>query len=132
MVYVREAHASDGARPRAGIDVLEPTNFEERLGVATTCRADLGLKLPVLVDNMKNSTERAYSAWPDRLFLIGSDRKVLYRGGQGPRGFSPSELEASMKEFAAAAKRKELSAEEREAIMERLRARRKKRLNEKE
>tara|TARA_R110002072_G_C7876900_1_gene527687 strand:- start:244 stop:570 length:327 start_codon:yes stop_codon:yes gene_type:complete len=107
-------------------------NFEERLGVASTCRADLGLKLPVLVDNMKNSTERAYSAWPDRLFLIGTDRKVVYRGGQGPRGFKPSELEAAMKEFAGRVKQKELSVEDRNAILERLRARRKKKLSEEE
>lgn len=80
---------------------------------------------------MKNTTEKAYSAWPDRLFLIGTDRKVVYRGGQGPRGFKPAELEAAMKDFVSEGKKKELSKDDREAILERLRARRKK-LKEKE
>jgi iodothyronine deiodinase-like protein len=99
--------------------------------VAKTCVSDLGLKLPVLIDDMKNTTEKGYSAWPDRLFLIGSDRKVVYRGGQGPRGFRPSELEAAMKDFVSEGKRKELSEDDRKAILERLRARRKKKLEKK-
>lgn len=130
MVYLHEAHASDGARPRAGIEVQEPKTLEERFKVAASCRAGLKLKFPVLIDDMKNSTDKGYSAFPDRLFLVGKDRKVLYRGGPGPRGFKPSELEGAMKELLGASKKKALSDEQREAILKRLRERRRKKLSE--
>ena len=40
----------------------EPTTADERAEVAQTCKADLGLRLPMLLDDMENSTDAAYSA----------------------------------------------------------------------
>ena len=40
---------------------------------------------------------RAYGGYPDRLYLVGKDGKVVYRGGPGPRGFRPDELEREIK-----------------------------------
>jgi hypothetical protein len=31
------------------------------------CVAKLGIKFPAVVDRLDNSTERAYTAWPERL-----------------------------------------------------------------
>lgn len=122
VVYVREAHATDGARPRFDVDVTEPTTLEERLGVAARCQADLGVELPMLIDGIDDATERAYSGFPDRLFLIDTEGKVAYRGAPGPRGFKPAELEAAIERLLAAPPP---SAEELEAIEARLKARRK-------
>jgi alkylhydroperoxidase family enzyme len=33
---------------------------------------------------------------PDRLYVIGSDGRVAYKGGRGPFGFSPGEMEQSL------------------------------------
>ena len=46
---------------------------------------------------MKNATATAYNAMPDRLFVVGIDGKIAYRGARGPRGFKPDELEAYLK-----------------------------------
>lgn len=130
VIYIREAHAKDGPRPFRGIEVLEPKDFSQRLGVAKTCQADLGLKLPMLIDDMKNSTDAAYSAMPDRLFLIDRKGKIAYRGDRGPRGFLPSELEAAIKALLSPSK-KALTPAERAAVLERLKARRRKALEKK-
>ncbi len=45
---------------------------------------------------MGNSTDLAYSALPDRLYLIGKNGKIVYRSGPGPMGFKPDELEAAI------------------------------------
>jgi hypothetical protein len=66
--------------------------------VAGKCAAALGLRIPVYVDDMKNSVATAYDAMPDRLFLIGVDGKVVYRGARGPRGFKPEELRKALAE----------------------------------
>lgn len=46
---------------------------------------------------MENAAERAYGAWPDRLYLVDTAGKIAYRGAPGPRGFKPEELEAALK-----------------------------------
>ncbi len=45
---------------------------------------------------MDNSTDLAYSALPDRLYLIDKNGKIVYRSGPGPMGFKPDELEAAI------------------------------------
>lgn len=85
-IYIREAHASDGPRPANHVRIEQPTTLERRQEVATSCAAHLNLTIPVLVDDMKDTVSKAYDAWPDRLFILGADGKVAYRGGHGPRG----------------------------------------------
>jgi len=79
----------------------EPTTKEERRGVAGTCIDRMGLSIPCVVDNMENTTERDYRAWPDRMYVVGADGKIAYRGGRGPRGFKPAEAEAALKDVLA-------------------------------
>ena len=79
--------------------VEEPITLEERFGIAETCVAKMALEdLPTLIDDMSDGTCAAYDAAPDRLYLVGTDGRVAYRGGPGPFGFSPDELEAAIRE----------------------------------
>lgn len=48
---------------------------------------------------MDNSTDHKYYALPDRLYLIGRDGRVAYRGGPGPFGFVAAELEHAIDEY---------------------------------
>ena len=100
VVYVQEAHASDGwALPMnadAGIVVPQPTTDRERAAVASTCMLRLSLSIPALLDDLANSTDRAYSALPDRLYLVDRDGRVAYRSDPGPWGFKVEELETAM------------------------------------
>lgn len=101
VVYIREAHALDSRAPLGGDGhplVLDPGNIEERRGVAKTCLAKLELEpIPALVDGLDDAVERAYAAWPDRLYLVGKDGRIVYRGGPGPFGFDPGELEQAIR-----------------------------------
>ena len=79
--------------------VEEPQSLEERCSVANTCVEELALaELPTVVDDMEDSVNRAYEAWPDRLVLVDADGRVAYRGGPGPFGFEPDELEDALRE----------------------------------
>jgi len=61
-----------------------------------TCAVNLELGMPMVVDRMDNEVASAYGGWPDRLYLLAADRTILYRGGEGPFGFKPEELEQAI------------------------------------
>jgi hypothetical protein len=50
---------------------------------------------------MDNAVNQAYAAWPTRLYLVGLDGKVVYRGGVGAFEFKPAALEKEIKKYLA-------------------------------
>ena len=103
MVYVREAHPSDGRvskeNVRAGIEVLTAQNEEERAETAKTCGSELNMTMPFLLDDMKDTAEHAYDGWPDRIFVVDTEGKIAYRGAPGPKGFKPDEAVEILKKL---------------------------------
>lgn len=77
----------------SGISFAQPTTNEERCEVASKCCAALKMTIPFVVDEIDDHVGHAYSAMPDRLYLIDRKGKVAYKGGRGPFGFKPGELE---------------------------------------
>ena len=101
VVYITEAHPSDVWQMQSNIKdqvvFASPKNEEERAFVAGACVRKLGIKFPSVLDEFGNSTERAYTGWPDRLYIIGTDGRVRYKSAAGPFGFSTKDLETSLK-----------------------------------
>ena len=99
-VYIREAHPTDGWQmsdnDRAGIKLEQPQTIEQRNLVATHCCTSLGLTMPLLVDTIDDRVNRAYSGFPDRLYLVDRAGRVAYKGGRGPFGYKPRELEQTL------------------------------------
>ena len=62
----------------------------------------LGIKLPAVVDDFSNSTEAAYTAWPDRLYVIDRDGRIAYKSGPGPFGFHPEAVGKTLEKLLAA------------------------------
>ena len=73
-----------------------PKNDEERAFLAGACVRKLGIKFPAVLDEFGNSTENAYTGWPDRLYLIDQNGLVAYKSKPGPFGFNPGDLEAAL------------------------------------
>ncbi len=76
-----------------------PKTMEERGAVAGSCVRKLGIKFPAVLDGIDNTTEKAYTGWPDRLYLIDRDGKVAYKSKAGPFGFHPDDLEKALKQL---------------------------------
>jgi hypothetical protein len=99
-IYVREAHPTDGWRvegnDKAGISFLQPVSKSDRLAVAKKCCSILEISMPLLVDEMNDRVGHAYSGMPDRMYVIDKNGRVAYKGGRGPFGFKPGELEQSL------------------------------------
>jgi hypothetical protein len=96
VVYILEAHPSDvwqmESNIRDKVVLASPTNEDDRALVAGACVRKLGIKFPAVLDEFGNSTERAYTGWPDRLYLINRDGRIVYKSRPGPFGFEPDEL----------------------------------------
>jgi hypothetical protein len=57
----------------------------------------LKIEIPALIDNIDNSTEKAYSAWPDRLYVIDKQGRVAFKSAPGPFGFTPKQMEVALR-----------------------------------
>ena len=66
-----------------------PRSFAERSQRGQMCVRNLGIKFPAVVDTFDDSTERAYTGWPDRLYVIDQQGRVAFKSKPGPFGFSP-------------------------------------------
>jgi hypothetical protein len=100
MVYVREAHPTDGwsmaSNERVGVSIRQPRTYDERVAVARTCSVRLALGFPMLVDTIDDVVGSRYSGMPSRLYLLDLQGKVAYKSGRGPFGFKPAELEQAL------------------------------------
>jgi hypothetical protein len=100
VVYITEAHPSDVWQMQSNIKdkvvFASPTSEEERAFVAGACVRKLGIQIPAVLDEFGNSTEQAYAAWPDRLYLIDATGRVAYKSKPGPFGFKPEELQNTL------------------------------------
>jgi type I thyroxine 5'-deiodinase len=73
--------------------------MEERVEVGQTCMVKLALEMPALVDEMDDAVARAYGAMPERLYLVGRDGRVAYKGGMGPMFFKPGEWQEAIETY---------------------------------
>jgi len=104
VVYIQEAHPTDGwqmpSNLKEGVLVAAAKTFTDRDTAAQTCVVKLGIHLPALVDNIDDSTERAYTGWPDRLYVINREGRVAYKSKPGPFGFDPDEMAKTLVQVA--------------------------------
>lgn len=112
-IYIREAHPKDGwwlgggitgrllkmRKSKAATDIYDPRSVEERQEVAKRCENTLQYDIPTYVDEMDDAVNKAYAAYPTRLYLIGLDGRVVYAGGLGPFGFKPAELQEAIEVY---------------------------------
>lgn len=100
MVYITEAHPSDVWQMESNIKdkviFATPRDEQERALIAGACVRKLGIKFPAVLDEFGNSTEKAYTGWPDRIYLIEQNGRVAYKSKPGPFGFKAAELSTAL------------------------------------
>ena len=99
LVYIREAHPdsvlfvpTSGAGKKLQV-ITQTSKAAERLKNLEQCVSLLQLTMPALIDSDDNVVNRAYAAWPDRLYAIDVDGKIAFKSGPGPFGFKTPDLE---------------------------------------
>jgi type I thyroxine 5'-deiodinase len=96
VVYIQEAHPTDGWQMPSNLKdrvlVASAKSFAARDEAANSCVRKLGIEIPALVDDIADTAERAYTAWPDRLYVIDRQGRVAYKSKAGPFGFHPDAM----------------------------------------
>ena len=105
MVYVQEAHPTDGWQVDANVQdevyYRQHQSRDEREETAQACSLGLNITIPILVEEMDNSIDDTYGAAPERVYLIDTDGRVAYHGGAGPFFFNLDEWEQAIESCVA-------------------------------
>lgn len=114
-VYVREAHATDEWQMKSNLkdDVCyaQPKTLEQRVAIANDFIKRFHYPLPLGIDGMRDAADKAYSAWPERIYIIDEHGRIAYAGGLGPFEYRPEEVRDWLaKRFGAAAQASPRSA----------------------
>jgi hypothetical protein len=99
-VYIAEAHPEDewqtDSNREQNFVFKQPRTFDQRKELAKILVDRLKYRMPLAIDSMDNRTDKAFAAWPERIYILGEGGKILYKGGPGPFGFHPDEAETAL------------------------------------
>lgn len=56
----------------------------------------LKYRLPLAIDAMDNAADKAFAAWPERIYVVAPGGRIAYKGDMGPFGFHPEEAERAL------------------------------------
>jgi hypothetical protein len=100
-IYIKEAHPDDewqmDVNRSAEVVFPQPKTFDERLELAQKFVTTMGIEGETLVDDIGNTANACFAAWPERLYVIDKGGTITYKGGMGPFYFDPDELEQFLK-----------------------------------
>jgi len=96
IVYIEEAHPTDGWAFPGNIAISQHRTLEDRLTAAArllAAAASLPDNMSVVADTMSDELNVAYGGLYERLYVIHSGT-VAYQGERGPLGFRPGEVDS--------------------------------------
>lgn len=101
LIYIREAHPSDGWQTPQNLydDVIfdAPDTEDARAEIAGVCQIAQDIQLPMLLDGIDNDIESKYISAPIRLFVIDPGGRITFNGAPGPQGFDPETWNEALK-----------------------------------
>jgi len=77
---------------RDDVCYAQPKNLEQRVFIANDFIKRYKYPVPFGIDEMNNAAEGAYSAWPERLYILDEGGHIVYKGGNGPFKYDPKEV----------------------------------------
>ncbi|CAL4135788.1 unnamed protein product [Meganyctiphanes norvegica] len=98
LVYILEAHPTDGWAFQGNVEVRRHRSMAERYAAAEKMLSMEGQVCPVLVDSLGNKANLMYGARPERLFIV-IDGVIVYKGGEGPYGYKIAEVQKWLENY---------------------------------
>lgn len=92
LLYTRESHPAENYSAH--------TSFEQKLAYARDLQRLEDVRLPILVDPLDGRIHRAYGLWPNALFVIHKDGRLIFRSNMA----NPTELRQFLEDIIAAEK----------------------------
>ncbi len=102
FIYIKEAHPEDewqvDSNTEDEVIYSQPTSLDERLEIARSFLEEMGVETTTLVDDICNTANACYAAWPERIYIIETDGTIAYKGGMGPFYFEPEDIDRYLSE----------------------------------
>jgi hypothetical protein len=99
-IYISEAHPDDewqmDSNRAEKLVFNQPKTFDERKKLAGILVERLHYRMPVAIDSLTNDADRAFSGWPERIYVLERGGKVVFKGGLGPFGFDIGKAEQAL------------------------------------
>jgi hypothetical protein len=96
-VYIKEAHPEDewqmDTNEKENVCYPQPRTLRERVAIANDFTKRFHYDVPIAVDDMGNVAEKVYAGWPERLYVVDENGKIVFKGKPGPFGYKPEEVE---------------------------------------
>ncbi len=103
FVYIKEAHPADEwqmeSNEEKGVVFNQPKTFEERMQRADSFVREMDVQIKTLVDDISNPANACYAAWPERIYVVDTNGRIVYKSGMGPFFFDPDELDTFLADF---------------------------------
>lgn len=97
-IYIKEAHPTDewqmDVNEKHSVCYPQPRTTEARIAIAADFVKRFEYDIPLLVDPIENPANSIYAGWPERLYIVDENGRIVYKGGMGPFEFHPEEVEA--------------------------------------
>ena len=94
VIYITEPHPTGSPSPYTGREwtteasvdtegclLTQPTTYEERVSQAAQMAGQLGITVPILIDEMDNPLWCTYGPAPNIAYLIGTDGRIAAKQG---------------------------------------------------
>lgn len=75
----------------------QPTTLADRVAIANDFVKRYSYPIPFAVDGLDNAAMKAFSAWPERLYIVDEKGAFAYCGECGPFGYHPGQVEEWLK-----------------------------------
>jgi len=92
LLYTRESHPAENYGAH--------TSFEQKLSYARDLQRLEDIRLPIIVDHLDGHIHRAYGQWPNSLFVIHKDGRLIFRSNMA----NHNELRQFLEDIIAAEK----------------------------
>jgi len=97
-IYIREAHPLDEWQMKSNVDqgvcYPQPHTLEQRIAIANDFTRRFHFPIPMGVDDMRDTADKIYGGWPERIYILDDSGKIVYKGDLGPFGFHPEAARA--------------------------------------
>ena len=70
----------------------QPKTLAQRVAIANDFTRRFKYSVPFGIDEMTNAANDAYAAWPERLYILDEQGRIVYKGGNGPFKYNPKEV----------------------------------------
>jgi Flp pilus assembly protein TadD len=108
LIYIREAHSTadwqSARNEREGIALRPAGTMGERQKHAKLCVRKLRIAFPALLDDMSDEAEKAYSAWPSKVYVVDREGQISFSTGLSELDFNANQLEAAIRKASTRAK----------------------------